>query len=239
MKKVIIIGVTSGIGEELCRQYIEEGNFIGGIGRNEKKLKAIQNEFPDNFHQKVLDISKVDEVLPVLDELIDKTGGMDIIIIASSISNKNPDLIWDIEKEVFDINILGYSAVLNFAAQFFKKQGFGHIVGISSIAKFFGNKNPAYNASKAFESIYMEGMRFNLNGYPNIFITDIRPGFVDTPLVAENRQMFWLVPVKKAALQIRKAIQKKKRHVYISKRWRILAFILPWFPFWAKRKLIV
>jgi short-subunit dehydrogenase len=64
----------------------------------------------------------------------------------------------------------------------------------------------------------------------NITITDIKPGFIDTKMAKGNKQ-FWVAPVHKAALQIIKAIDKKKRVVYITKRWWLVAQIMKWLPF--------
>jgi short-subunit dehydrogenase len=45
-----------------------------------------------------------------------------------------------------------------------------------------------------------------------------------------------MVPLEKAARQIYRAIEKKKRVAYISKRWAIIAFILKIVPAWLLKK---
>ena len=70
-----------------------------------------------------------------------------------------------------------------------------------------------------------------------VFITDIRPGFVDTAM-ALGGGIFWMVSLEKAAKQIYTAINKKKRVVYISKRWRLIAFILKIAPASLLKKMI-
>ncbi|MCK5683735.1 SDR family NAD(P)-dependent oxidoreductase, partial [bacterium] len=86
MKKIIIIGCTSGIGLELSRQYMQRGELIGGCGRNKAKLSVLQNEFPEHFFPEILDISLSENIAPALENLIDKIGGLDLLIISSSIS---------------------------------------------------------------------------------------------------------------------------------------------------------
>jgi short-subunit dehydrogenase len=68
-----------------------------------------------------------------------------------------------------------------------------------------------------------------------VFITDIRPGFVDTPM-ALGEKLFWMVPLEKAAKQIYTAIKKKKRVAYISKRWKLVAWLLKLIPAWLLKK---
>ncbi len=62
-----------------------------------------------------------------------------------------------------------------------------------------------------------------------IFITDIRPGFVDTEM-AKGEGLFWIASVEKATNQIFEAIKKRKKLVYITKRWRLIAIILKIMP---------
>ena len=68
-----------------------------------------------------------------------------------------------------------------------------------------------------------------INGY-NIAVTDIRPGFVQTAM-AKGDGLFWVSSVEKAAAQIFDAIKAKKRVVYITKRWRFIAFLISILPF--------
>jgi len=63
----------------------------------------------------------------------------------------------------------------------------------------------------------------------NIHITDIRPGFVDTRM-AKGEGLFWVASVEKAAKQIYTAIVKKKKIVYVTKRWGIIALVLKRIP---------
>lgn len=115
----------------------------------------------------------------------------------------------------------------------FTKQGFGHLVAITSIGGLRGEPAaPAYSATKAYQINYIEALRKRAfkNG-SRICLTDIRPGLVDTAM-AKGESLFWVMPVKKVARQIRKAIRKHKSKVYVTKRWHLLAIIsknLPYF----------
>jgi short-subunit dehydrogenase len=89
---------------------------------------------------------------------------------------------------------------------------------------------PAYNASKAYQINYTEGLRKKAAklSYP-IHITDIRPGFVDTAM-AKGEGLFWVTPLQKAVQQIYRAIFRKRKVVYISRRWRYVAMLLRIMP---------
>lgn len=109
---------------------------------------------------------------------------------------------------------------------------------ISSVAALRGGRDcPAYNASKSYISNYLEGIRYKIkkDGL-NITVTDIRPGLVDTEM-AKGDGLFWVQPVEKVARQIYAKIKKKKDVAYVTKRWRIIAFILKYLPDWLFNKI--
>ena len=56
--------------------------------------------------------------------------------------------------------------------------------------------------------------------------------------MALGHGVFWMVPLEKAAKQIYTAIKKKKRVAYISKRWRLIAFVLKIAPGRLLKKMI-
>jgi short-subunit dehydrogenase len=52
-----------------------------------------------------------------------------------------------------------------------------------------------------------------------------------------GNKMFWVVPVEKAAKQIIRAIERKKRKAYISRRWWIVAKLMRWMPFFIYKRI--
>jgi short-subunit dehydrogenase len=174
----------------------------------------------------------------LLAELIKEIGGMDVIVISAGVGSINPDLNWTQEKEAIDVNISGFTAMANVAFKHFCKQGSGQIVGISSIAAIRSSgDSPAYSASKAFVSNYLEGLRQKtIKLKIPIIVTDIQPGFVNTAM-AKGEGQFWVASPEKAAKQIFKAIDGKRKHAYITKRWRIIAWLLKIMPAWLHNKL--
>ncbi len=125
----------------------------------------------------------------------------------------------------------GFAALVNVAMRHFMEKGSGHLVGISSIAALRGGReSPAYNASKAFDSNYLEGLQQKVrkSGLP-ITITDIKPGFVNTAM-AKGDGIFWAAEPEKAARQIFRTIKRRKRHAYITRRWVLIAWLIKLLP---------
>jgi short-subunit dehydrogenase len=106
-----------------------------------------------------------------------------------------------------------------------------HKVGITSVAGIRGSKMaPAYNASKSYQINYLEGMKQKAASLKKpVYVTDIRPGFVDTDM-AKGEGLFWVSSIEKAGKQIYTAIKNKKKIAYISKRWRLVSVILKRIP---------
>lgn len=238
MKKAIIIGATSGIGRELAKILSQNNYIVGLAGRRIELLSELQRESAGKIYIKRIDIAQTAEAIDFLEELILEMGGVDLIIISSGVAFINSDLNWQQEKETIDVNVSGFAAIANVAIKYFTKQGSGHVVGISSIAAIRGGSDtPAYNASKAFVSNYLEGLRQKVIKLKiPIVVTEIQPGFVDTAM-ARGEGLFWVAPLDKAAIEIFRAIKNKRKHAYITKQWRIIAWLLKIMPDWIYNRL--
>jgi short-subunit dehydrogenase len=229
-KKAIIIGASSGIGKELAKVLAENGFQIGLAARRIDLLNELSQEIPAKTYVKRIDVSQFGEASTNLEELLKEMVDVELIVINAAIRRVNPELNFSKEKETIDINVSGFVAMATVSTNYFLKRGSGHIVGISSIAALVGSsKSPAYNASKAFVSNYMWGLRQKLI-YKNIYITDIRPGLVDTPLVSDLKRFFWVASPRNAAIQIYGAIRRKRQIAYITRRWSVFAWLAKLIP---------
>ncbi len=229
--KVIIIGATSGIGEELAKIYARQGCNVGISGRRQELLDSLQQQFPNNIITECFDVTGNENTKHV-DNLIQKLGGLDLLIYNSGYAQLFSSLRWEIEKQTTLVNVNGFVEIINFGLNYFLQQKKGQIAVTSSIASIRGNSlTPAYNASKAYVSSYMEGLSIKMYKQKlPIYLTDIQPGFVDTDM-AQGNGIFWVAPVEKAARQIYQAIKHKRRRVYITKRWWFIAQVLKVLPY--------
>jgi len=225
--KAIVIGASSGIGKELVKILAKEGYEVGLVARREDLLISLAKQIHGKTYVRKVDIALPDAIEKI-ETLIKEMQGVDLAIINAGIGFLNPEMDWKKDKATLDVNVIGFAAMTNVFMRYFLSQGKGHLVGISSIAALRGGG--IYSASKAFVSNYLEGLRHSVvKGGKNIIITNIEPGFVDTAM-AKGERLFWVAPVEKAAAAIFKAIKKKKNHVYVTRKWCLIAWLLKFMP---------
>ncbi|HNW71614.1 MAG TPA: SDR family NAD(P)-dependent oxidoreductase [Candidatus Paceibacterota bacterium] len=232
MKKAIIIGATSGIGRELAVLLAKNNYYVGITGRRKNLLEELQAQMPNNFIVSDFDITDTKIVGNKLNELKDKLGGIDLIVLSSGASRRNRNgLDPQAEKEIIDVNVLGFKEVADWSIKYFLNQKYGHFVALTSISGMRGiGSSPSYSATKAFQINYLESLQQLVeNSKMPVFVTEIRPGFVDTQM-ARSRKKFWVAPVERAVKQIFNAIKKKKKKVYVTNRWRFVGLILKLIP---------
>ena len=231
MKKAIVIGASSGIGRELSKILSRNHYTLGVMARRVHLLDELRNGMGGDVFVERIDVAEVDSAMDGLTKLIEKMGGVELVVICAGTGHLNPELEWTLENEAIKANVTGFVAVANVAVKHFLEKGSGHLVGISSIAALRGGReSPAYNASKAFESNYLEGLRQKIRklGLP-ITITDIKPGFVKTAM-AKGDGIFWAADADKVAMQIFDAIKRKKSNAYVTRRWRLVAWAIKLMP---------
>ncbi len=232
---IIITGATSGLGQELARICIKKGYKTGGTGRRVERLEEMKDELGDLFYFREMDVTQFDDAKKGLIELAGEMGGADIIVLNAGISNIQDKSSVEVEQCVIDVNVSGFVQLFNTAYNYFEKQGHGQIVGMSSIAAYLGyGLSAPYNASKAFISNYMQGYRQKARrSDAHIIITDIKPGFAESEMTEGQKGMFWVAPTDVAARQILKSIEKRKSRAYITRRWRLIAWLIHIVPNWV------
>ena len=230
MKKAIIIGATSGIGNELAKILVNNGYKVGITGRRKFELQKLQKSNPENYDISSFDCT-IENNSEKLSELTEEIGGLDLLILSSGTGDLNEELDFEIENRTNLLNVNAFTEIVDWTFNYFQKQGKGHLVAISSIAGIRGSRMaPAYNASKAYQINYLEGLRQKGTKIKKpIYVSDIRPGFVDTDM-AKGEGQFWVATKEKAARQIFGIIKKKKGIGYVTKRWRIIAKVLKMLP---------
>ena len=222
MKRIVIVGATSGIGLETARLCIRQGWRVGAAGRRREALDALRAEAPEQVEVEALDINR-DDAPEHLARLIERLGGMDIYLHSSGIGSRNTELRPDIEIATLRTNGEGFVRMVTAAFGYFRAHGGGHLAVISSIAGTRGlGSAPAYSATKRMQNTYIDALAqlSRMEGY-GIRFTDIRPGFVATALL-RNADYPMLMRPEKVAEKLFRALERGKRRVVIDRRYVLL-----------------
>ena len=235
MKKAIIIGGTSGIGFELAKILLANGYKVGVTGIENTIIQDLQHSEHKNLEVKYLNCLE-NEPSKKITEFIEIVGGLDLLILSAGIGNLNRNRGFDAENKANQLNVLAFTEIADYSYRFFENQGHGHFIAITSVSGLFGScVAPAYHAAKSYQITYLEGLcqkarKARLAG-KSVHVTDIRPGYVLTPMT-EGKKMFWAATTEKAGKQIYKNIKNKKEFAYVSRRWLIVALLIKALPNW-------
>ncbi len=238
MKRIVIVGATSGMGLEVARLCIREGWRIGIAGRRADALEALRAEAPDQIVCEPFDIT-LESAPDHLQTLIEKLGGMDIYFHSSGVGNHNTALVPEIEMAIVKTNAEGFVRMISAAFNYFKAHDGGQIAIISSIAGTKGlGAAPAYSATKRMQNTYIDALaQLAHMGRHKICFTDIRPGFVATPLLNDGRNYPMLMRTDKVAARIMQAVKHRRRRLIIDRRYALLVFLWRLLPEWIWERL--
>jgi short-subunit dehydrogenase len=231
MRTAIVIGASSGIGRALAVALSQGGYRLGVVARRTELLAELQAELVGPCVIKTADVSQPELAMPLVRELIEELGDGELFIVSAGTGFDNAALDWEHERETITVNVLGFAGMVNVAVAHLEKRGSGHLVGISSLAALRGSGvAPAYYASKAFVSNYLQGVRYRFKklNLP-VIVTEVQPGFVATRM-APGKNLFGMASPQTAARQIVAAIRARRQHVYVTRRWRLAAWLLRVLP---------
>lgn len=230
-RTAVILGASSGIGEALARELSREGWRLGLAARRIESLERIAAECgPGNITRRI-DLREFEGAAAAVEALFEELGAVDLFVISAGTGNPNPELEWRLDRDTLAVNVQGFVSVAQAAMKYFARQGSGHVVGISSIAALRGSGiAAAYSASKAFQSVYLDGIRdYARHRRLAVTVTEVQPGLVDTAMMKADRP-FWVATPEEAARQILRAVKKRARHAYITRRWMFIAWLLKLLP---------
>lgn len=250
---ILITGASSGIGAALALQYAAPGITLILTARHEKRLAAIAEQCRArgaSVHTALLDVREKEQ----LAEFILRMDGqypIDLVIANAGVSGGSEG---GVERErqariIFETNLTGVLNTIHPLIPRMTARRTGHIALVSSLAGIMPlPPAPAYSASKAAVRYYGDALRGILRRH-GVAVSVICPGYIDTPMTKANRFfMPLMMPVERAAVRIKTALDKKQAHIFFPRRlyfalWclrmmphRLSDFILDRLP--AKQRII-
>lgn len=245
-KIVIITGGSSGIGKACAEVFGKSGAKIVITGRNEKKLKEVENALNmQNIEvlSLVLDVSKEEDNKKMVEDTVARFGQIDILINNAGISMRalfnNLDV--SVIQKVMDINFFGSVYATKYSLPHILKTK-GSIVGVSSIAGYRGlPARTGYSASKFALNGFLEALRTELL-HSGVHVLTACPGFTasnirNTALLGDGNQQGTtprdegkMMTSEEVAERIFQAVRKRKRSLTLTFQGKLTVFLNKWIP---------
>lgn len=191
-RTILITGASSGLGEEMARQFAAKGRDLALTARRTDRLERLRAELLAAYPAirvaiRTLDVTDADRVFTVFRELDEELGGLDRVIVNAGLGKGAPlgTGRFDANRDTALTNFVGALAQCEAAMELFRARNAGHLVVISSVAAFRGGRKAVttYAATKAAVATLAEGLRLELLGSP-IKVSTIHPGYIRSEMTA-------------------------------------------------------
>lgn len=244
--RALVVGASSGLGEALVRQLAREGARVAALARRGDELAALARDAGAQaaaaggaVFAHAHDVHDTPSVPALFEQVVRELGGLDLLVYTAGIMPPVGRTEYDTDKDldILAVNFGGLVAWGNQAAQLFRTQRAGILVGVSSISGNRGRKgNPLYGASKAAMDNWLESLRNRLAG-EGVHVCTIKPGYVATRMTAGMEKLFWVASPEQAAEAVLAAARSGANVRYVLRRWELVGRMLPLIPSCVFRRL--
>lgn len=225
-KTVVIFGATSAIAFAMAKLYAKQGANLCLIARNSEQLTILKQDLTARYQVSVVTILQdLNDILTheaLLNQMSKQYADIDIAIIAHGTLSPQSVCQSDVACLIqeYQTNCLSYLSLLTRLANYFETRQKGSLVAITSVAGDRGRQsNYVYGSAKAAVSAFLSGLTARLSK-KNIHVLTVKPGFVDTPMVAHIKKNRLFAQPDHVAHDIVTAIERKKNVLYTPGFWR-------------------
>lgn len=213
MKRILVIGATSGIGRALVEAARGRGYAAIAAGRRRELLAEIGGE-----------TLELDATAP---DALEKIAGVgaDTVVFNAGFGERSEAPDWDLTEQTLRLNVVAFERVAGWALT--------HCAVFAATASVAGirglERTNGYSASKAYMLNAMEGYRrLARHGHYGCRYVTLVPGFVDTAM--GQASTFWRCSTEAAAFCILRALERGQAVAYVTPRWRWVAWALRLMP---------
>lgn len=230
--KVVVIGATSAIAQEVAKLYAASGASLVLVGRNEAKVLAVASDLrvrgAEDVQTVIEDLARIDRHPAVAEA----AGAADVVLVAHGSLPDQRALDADpaAQAAAFELNATSVISIVAHFASILERERRGAICVIGSVAGDRGRRsNYVYGAAKAAIAAYCEGLRARL-APADVAVVLVKPGWVDTPMTAGMRKNPLFALPEQVARDIVKAIASRKATIYTPGFWRVISLVVRMLP---------
>jgi decaprenylphospho-beta-D-erythro-pentofuranosid-2-ulose 2-reductase len=237
MKKVVILGATSGIAIEVQRQLAGRGCEMLLVARSPERLAQVESDLrvrgaphvvlyagdPADISQQAGILAFASSALPDFDTVLLAYGSMhDQALAATSI---------EVLMEELEVDFVSAAAILTLFAADLERRRSGCIAAISSVAGDRGRRsNYVYGSAKGGLALFLQGLRGRL--YPaGVYVITIKPGPVRTPMTDQLANSISFADPRHVARDIvRSLVRRSPDILYTPATWRYIMLVVRLIP---------
>ncbi len=246
-RHAIVVGASSGLGAEIARQLAADGCAVALLGRREDELRKVAASIEAAGRGRAIvqphDATQYDRVPAVLEHVMRELGGLDLLVYTAGIMHLPQEGEYDAARDraQVEVNLLGAMAWMAPVAAMFEAKRAGTLVAVSSIAGERGRRGfPAYSASKAGLTVWMEGLRNRVSRF-GVNVVTAKPGFMDTAMLDQVERkpkgpLLTSAP-QAASLILAAARRGTSASVFVPGIWWPVAMIVRHLPSFVFRRL--
>lgn len=180
-KVALVTGSNTGLGQGICKAYVEAGAKVVGVSR--RPSTETKEMLGDNFHNVIADLSSVDVIPRIIEEAVAKFGRIDILVNNAGVIKRQDSIEFSEENwdTVINVNLKTvFFLTQAVGKQFIKQHSGGKIINIASMLSYQGGiRVPSYTAAKSgVRGITMtlanEWAKYGVN------VNGIAPGYMAT-----------------------------------------------------------
>lgn len=235
-QNVLITGASSGLGEEMARQFAALGHDLALCARRTDRLATLREEILTAYPgvrvvTKALDVTDDEQVFTVFEEFRAELGTIDRVVINAGLGKGAPlgTGKHHANRQTAMTNFVGALAQAEAAMTIFRAQNSGHLVMVSSFSALRGlpRQMATYAATKAGAAHLAEGLRVELHGTP-IAVTVLYPGYIVSEMSeGATRGNRLMSSTTRGVTAMVSAIEKEKARAYIpTMPWTALAPVM-------------
>lgn len=242
---VLITGASSGLGEEMARQFATLGYDLALCARRTERLETLAEEIWSATGRRVetatLDVTDHDAVFAVFHEFAHKAGSIERIVVNAGVSGGVALGTGGsaANRTMAMTNFVGALGQTEAALEIFRRQGRGHLVLISSMSALRGMRESrtTYAATKAGLASIAEGLRSER--IEGVEVSVIYPGYIRSEMNSQtDLKRPFMVDTEPGVRAMVKAIEKRRARAYVPAwPWAPLGAVVKVLPLWAMRKL--
>jgi len=231
MNRVLVLGATSAIAQQVARVYAERGAALFLVARNEQRLSAVADDLRVRGAQVETAVADLDDAAGH-EELLARAAPLQIVFLAYGALGdaRRTEQSTEAAEAILRTNLSSPLSLLTRAAGRLEAQGNGCIVALSSVAGDRGRaSNAVYGAAKAGLSAFLSGLRNRLSR-SGVRVITVKPGLVDTPMTVHLPKNRLYSSPERVARDVVRGIDGTAEVIYTPWWWRWVMLVVRVIP---------